>query len=144
MCLTISSNKTTKEFFQRLTKAGKRGILAYKIYSLGPFDRLYSPYFHKSQQIKPGIVISDRKNKCIENEEELCSEVYKGIHVFMSSRDARRLVRNGQTVVAVKVRKDDLVAVGHWDESSHPSSAVFMKVEMSKKEYWKTLGFIDI
>ena len=129
MCLKIDNDKYTWEFLARLTKAGKRGILAFKSYRQDN-GALFSRNYPKGP-IKPGWVVSDRVSKRLSWSEKLTGIVMHGIHVY-ASRVSSSYYYTSDT--QVRVFKRDFVAVGI-------SQAVFMKVFLTKKEHDRTIDY---
>jgi hypothetical protein len=137
MCLHVITSAT--EAMKQ--KTGE--IKAYKVYKVQKIEntniyKLFSPIkLHKVK--KAGSVVSNRKtNKLAENE----ITVEKGIHVFLSKESAEDFVCcDDEYIVEVECDIKNLVAVGHdlFACQGYASAAVFTKINISKKEFDKTI-----
>ena len=139
MCLKICSNVN---FIKRLKKAGKEGLIVYKIYSVFKYGKYITSFFKGNIINKPGWVFSDRKNKTFTKYEQLHSNIENGIHVYLDKNEAEVVNKMmEESVTPVRVFYKDFIAVGCWDEDKDIKSAVFNKIYISKKT-WDNL-FIE-
>jgi NACalpha-BTF3-like transcription factor len=134
MCLDHDEKLT--ENLKKSMKKGKKGKhVFYKTFRVesGKLKTTYKLVSVRSA----GDLVSNRTKKELSYDER-CYGVERGIHVFMSLNGARSDIDcgNGDIVVKVTARPEDLVAVGTFDDED---SEVFMKVNISKEEFDRAL-----
>jgi len=155
MCL-IYSKKATEE----IKKSNRRVFTYYKVYSLRTYaDGTYSirsaiqtGTVAGTYDIKPNGVfthISDRDEKKLDSIELRSKTVSCGIHVYINKADAEQYIENSKKsfcwplplfYVPVKCFKNDLVAVGKWQDKPHPPQAVFMKIQINTNALIKAVN----
>lgn len=119
MCLEIND-------YVKLNFDSEGWVTCYKVYTLYE-DGLESLYKYSPVTVFP--VVSDRITPRLSCYEKKLKQVEKGIHVFKHLVDAELNIlatpEYEDVVLSVRCHKDDLVAVGYFDEQE---SAVFHKI----------------
>jgi hypothetical protein len=146
MCL-FCSKPATKKLEERFERHNDT-ITCYKVYGceLGTWEgrkrkRVLRSFFHNNKKggwiKKPGMVISDRRYKKMNEEERTAGIINKGIHVYLSKKPADALCARykNHVVVPVKCRKEDLVKASLSIPKYRSAQAVFMKVEITQKNW---------
>jgi len=156
MCLSTTEIVSKNQFDFLFTEPRVTTIKCYKYYT---FDKnlfgqkRLSPPYRKSvfNKIKNGTTKSNRKSKIISEKNgdhfhhyikmDNSIIINKGIHVFLSRRQARNMyfIEVGEgcgTIVEVDCDRDDFVAA-----NSH--EAVFMKIKLSEEEYNKAIMSLE-
>ena len=158
MCLYINPvdiydkeafNKDKEEFLKRLTKAGDRGIIVYKVYApieettkyitgtehtslyLRSYFRQNNKYIYYSHHTCTHIA-SHRESNLLTPSEKRLGEVHKGLHVYIDYKHALELSKESQIIKVYKCRvyKRNLVAVGDFQGKI---SAVFHRLVVYNK-----------
>jgi hypothetical protein len=140
----------------------KDETIFYKIYEIREITEkngdakhiLFSPFY--DFELKTfGIIKSNSKIKDVQNSKKIEREIQRGIHVYLTLKDANRWIRNivdygwnyertrdivdyGNIYKILKVtaRAEDLLGVDY-------TSAVFTKVEITKEEFEKAKKELD-
>ena len=104
-------------------------------------NSLFSPTYNTEKQIKPGEIVSDRKNHRLPLHnltplEEDNGTVFYGIHVCLNKREARRyrwIIGSG-IILPVTAKQKDLIAI------SDSGRAVFSKIHLKRKDYREAIA----
>lgn len=133
MCLSYSKTAT-----KELRRTKHETIIAYKVVCYSSYlNRLCSPIYGHMRWIRYWN-ISDRKSTRLLSIERNSSQVYHGIHVYLSKSEATKN-RYVDRIAVIKIKCDpkDLVAV-----NEDKTQAVFTKVYLPRKEFDRARGKI--
>lgn len=133
MCLIINDNKNHQKKFNKRFKNGFVKLWKILVVNYSSNNTLTSPW--KGKLYKAGSNVSDRKTKALTTKEKCRTRVDKGIHVYLSKKEAKnnlRFCHVNSVIVPVYCKEEDFVALGYED-------AVFLRVKLLKKDKYDAI-----